>query len=123
MTIELTNSGENEALSDENQAIIILNSLPSTYKEVKTAIKYGRTSITLEEVISALKSKDLEIRAEKASSSNGENHTARRRPNQRSQSRENGKGRNRSSSRGPSESQKETQKCHHCKEVGHIRKN
>ena len=41
--IELANSGENEALSDENQAIIILNSLPESYREVKNAIKYGRT--------------------------------------------------------------------------------
>ena len=32
MTIELANSGENEALSDENQVIIILNSLPDVFK-------------------------------------------------------------------------------------------
>ena len=57
MTIELANSGENEALSDENQAISILNSLLDSYKEVKTAIKYGRTSINLDEVLSALRSK------------------------------------------------------------------
>ena len=51
MMIELANSGENEAFSDENQAIILLNFLPDTYKEVKSAIKYGRTSITLEETV------------------------------------------------------------------------
>ncbi|XP_062119233.1 uncharacterized protein LOC133832981 [Humulus lupulus] len=62
MNIELANSGEGEALSDENQTIIILNSLPESFKEVKSAIKYGCTSITLEEVISALKSKDLEFK-------------------------------------------------------------
>ena len=58
MTIELANSGKDEALSDENQAIIILNSLPETYREVKSAIKCGRSSITLEEVLSALRSRD-----------------------------------------------------------------
>ena len=77
MTIELANSGEGEAMSDENQAIIILNSLPDAYKEVKTAIKYGRTEITLEEVVSALRSKDFEMRSEKQSSSNAESHLTR----------------------------------------------
>ena len=65
MTIELANSRENEELSYENKAIIILNSLPDSFKEVKTAIKYGRTSITLEEVIAPLRSKELELKNEK----------------------------------------------------------
>ncbi|PON87218.1 hypothetical protein TorRG33x02_169950, partial [Trema orientale] len=83
MTIELANSGENEALSNENQAIIILNSLPDSFKEVKSAIKYGRTSITLEEVLSALRSKDLELKVEKQTSSGGENYYARGRSQQK----------------------------------------
>ncbi|OAE23382.1 hypothetical protein AXG93_1660s1410 [Marchantia polymorpha subsp. ruderalis] len=43
MTIELANSGDKEKLSDENKAIIILNSLPQAYREVKSAINGART--------------------------------------------------------------------------------
>ncbi|TXG63255.1 hypothetical protein EZV62_010249 [Acer yangbiense] len=71
MTIELTNAGEKEKLSDENEAIILLNSLPESFKDVKAAIKYGRTSLSLEECISALKSKELELKIERKD--NGEN--------------------------------------------------
>ncbi|TXG64595.1 hypothetical protein EZV62_011589 [Acer yangbiense] len=71
MTIELANAGEDEKLSDENEAIILLNSLPDSFKDVKAAIKYGRSSLSLEECISALKSKELELKIEKKD--NGEN--------------------------------------------------
>ena len=37
-------------IGDESQAIILLNSLPESFKEVKVAIKFGRKSITLDEV-------------------------------------------------------------------------
>ncbi|TXG57692.1 hypothetical protein EZV62_015521 [Acer yangbiense] len=46
MTIELANDGGNEKLSDENEAIILLNSLHESFKDVKAAIKYGRLSFT-----------------------------------------------------------------------------
>lgn len=51
MTIELANSKESEALSDENQAIILLNYLIESFKEVKSTIKYGRTTITIKKGI------------------------------------------------------------------------
>ncbi|TXG73733.1 hypothetical protein EZV62_002312 [Acer yangbiense] len=65
MTIELANEGEKEKLSDDNEAIILLNSLLDSFRDVKAAIKYGRSSLSLEECISALKSKDLELKIEK----------------------------------------------------------
>ncbi|KAI9161175.1 hypothetical protein LWI28_015129 [Acer negundo] len=68
---KLANAGVDEKLSDENEAIILLNSLPDSFKDVKAAIKYGKTSLSLEERISALKSKDLELKMEKKDS--GEN--------------------------------------------------
>ncbi|TXG63668.1 hypothetical protein EZV62_010662 [Acer yangbiense] len=71
ITIELANAGVDEKLSDENVAIILLNSLPDSFKDVKAAIKYDRTSLSLEECILALKSKDLELKMEKKDS--GEN--------------------------------------------------
>ncbi|TXG46818.1 hypothetical protein EZV62_026112 [Acer yangbiense] len=78
MTIELANADENKKLSDENEAIILLNSLPESFKDVKAAIKYGRSSLSLEECISTLKSKDLELKIERKD--NGENLFARGRP-------------------------------------------
>ena len=53
---------DEEKIGDESQAIILLNSLPKSYKEVKAAIKFGRQSITLDEVISALRSWELEMK-------------------------------------------------------------
>ncbi|OAE29974.1 hypothetical protein AXG93_669s1230 [Marchantia polymorpha subsp. ruderalis] len=76
MTIELANSDDKEELNDKNKTIIILNSLPESYREVKLAIKYRRSSIIIDKVISALKSKDLEIRADKKTSGDSENHMA-----------------------------------------------
>ena len=36
-----------EVISKENQAIILLNSLPESYRDLRTAIEYGRTSLTI----------------------------------------------------------------------------
>ncbi|KAK0606563.1 hypothetical protein LWI29_000689 [Acer saccharum] len=100
MTIELANASEDEKLSDENEAIILLNSLPDSFKDVKAAIKYGRTSLSLEECISALKSKDLELKMEKKD--NGENLFVR--------------------GRQPVINENGTRKCYYCGKEGHIRK-
>ena len=63
ITMSLANI--DEKISHENQAIIILNSLPDTFKDLKTAIKYGRESLSLDDVLGALRSRDLEIKFEK----------------------------------------------------------
>ncbi|KAK0588992.1 hypothetical protein LWI29_008208 [Acer saccharum] len=124
MTIELANAGEKEKLSDENEAIILLNSLPESFKDVKAAIKYGRSSLSLEECLSTLKSKELELKIERKdngenlfvrgrqhvknynNNSNNKNKCRSKTPNHRSQSR------NRNGSR----------KCYFCGKEGHIKK-
>ena len=83
-TIELANSSENESLCKKNHAIILLHSLLESYKEVTVAIKYGRTSITLDEIVFALRSRDLEIKTEKQFISSGENYFARGKSQQES---------------------------------------
>lgn len=55
-------------LSGENQPVILLNSLPEKYKEVKSAIKYGRDSLALDIVLDSLQSKELEMKTEKKES-------------------------------------------------------
>ncbi|CAM8912019.1 unnamed protein product [Rhodiola kirilowii] len=47
-------------IDDEDQAIMILNALPPSYHSFVETMKYSRDSLSLEEVISALKSKQIE---------------------------------------------------------------
>lgn len=42
-----------------------MNSLPDSYNEAKTTIKYGRDNLNMDIVLSALRSKDLEIKKHK----------------------------------------------------------
>ena len=79
ITVSLAN--RDEKISDENQAIIILNSLLDTYKDLKTAIKYGRESLTLDDVLGALRLRELEIKIKRKVSSEG--MQIRGRPQQR----------------------------------------
>ena len=59
-----------DKLSDENEAFVLLDSLPEAYKEVKNALKYGRDSVKTDVIISALRTRELEIH-----SSHKENHS------------------------------------------------
>ncbi|KAL2497738.1 cysteine-rich RLK (RECEPTOR-like protein kinase) 8 [Abeliophyllum distichum] len=47
---------------DEYKAIILLNSIPEAYKDVKSAIKYGRDDLTVDMFINALRSKSRELK-------------------------------------------------------------
>ena len=123
MTIELANAGENEKLSDENEAIILLNSLPDSFKDVKAAIKYGRSSLSLEECISALKSKDLELKIERKDG--GENLFARGRPpvkNNNQNSKYKGRSKTPNRNRSQSRNRSGSKKCYFCGKEGHIKK-
>ena len=60
-----------ERISNENQVIIILNSLPDTFKDLKAAIKYSIESLSLDDILGTLQSRDLEIKFEKKSNSKG----------------------------------------------------
>ena len=110
ITVALANI--DEKISDENQAIIILNSLPDMYKDLKSAIKYGRDSLSLEDVLGALRSKDLEIKIEKKGNSEG--LQVRGRQPKRDQSKARGKSRSKS---------KGKRNCWHCHKEGHLRRN
>ncbi|KAL0296165.1 UNVERIFIED_CONTAM: Retrovirus-related Pol polyprotein from transposon TNT 1-94 [Sesamum radiatum] len=48
-------------------------SLPKTYGDVKAAIKYGRDNVNLETVVSGLKSKEMDLKTNQSSQSQGEN--------------------------------------------------
>jgi len=54
-----------EKISYENQVILLLNPLLKSHKDLKTVIKYGRQTLTLEYVLIVLRSRDFEIKKEK----------------------------------------------------------
>ncbi|KAG7552869.1 Zinc finger CCHC-type superfamily [Arabidopsis thaliana x Arabidopsis arenosa] len=48
-------------ISDEDQAIFLLVSLPEQFDEVRDTVTYGKTSLTVNEVIDAALSKEMEL--------------------------------------------------------------
>ena len=63
-------------------AVILLNSLPKSFEDVKTTIMYGGDSLSSSIVINSIKSQDFEsrIKRDKISSTNGEGLVVRGRP-------------------------------------------
>lgn len=103
---------------DEVQAILFLTSLSTNYDQLKHTLKYGRDSLTLEEVISAAKSREREIveaKREHKSPAASLYTSERGRTMTKGPKDTNGKGRSRSSSR-----TKVT--CWFCKKEGHMKK-
>ena len=63
LQLDLSNTGNK--FDDEDVAVILLNSLPESFDDVKTAIKYGRDTLTSSIVINVIKSRDFETRIKK----------------------------------------------------------
>ena len=87
---------------------------------MKAAIKFGRKTITLDEVISSLRSWDLETKTVVKSNGNGENLNVRGRPSDRNQFKPRTK--SRSKSKTPGNKWWENVKCFICQEVGHTKR-
>ncbi|KAL0320129.1 UNVERIFIED_CONTAM: hypothetical protein Sradi_5274400, partial [Sesamum radiatum] len=47
---------------DDYTPIVLLNAIPETYSDVKAAIKYGRDNVSLDTIISGLKSKEIDLK-------------------------------------------------------------
>uniref|UniRef100_A0A803NSU6 CCHC-type domain-containing protein n=1 Tax=Cannabis sativa TaxID=3483 RepID=A0A803NSU6_CANSA len=90
--------------------------------------QFGITSITLEEVISPLKSKDLKMKNERISSSNAELNYNKgknkyKKPYRiRSQSKEPSKGSDNGRGRSPAKDPKDPNNCYHCGKLGQMRR-
>lgn len=104
ITISLANI--DEEISEENQAILLLNSLPESHNDLKTTMKYGRQTLTLEDVLVALRSRDLELKKEKRNTP-AEGLQVRGKPGKKSKS----KGKNHSRSKSKDKRNSKTLVC------------
>lgn len=50
-------------LGYSNEAYVILNSLPKSYKKMKSALKYDGVLVTIDSKISILKAKEIELQS------------------------------------------------------------
>ena len=102
-------------IDEEDQALILLCSLPSSYENFVDTMLYGRETIYVADVKDALQSKELKKKVSESYEGGSESGLVVSRG--RNKERDGGKkvkSRSKSKSKGP--------RCFHCKEQGHIRK-
>ena len=112
----------NVSVSEEVHAILLLSSLPSQYNQLKETLKYGRDTLTIEDVTNAAKSKEIELKEVKESSlsqRSREAYVTRGRPERRD-NRDSYRGRN-SNNKSRSRSRSKVT-CWYCKKEGHQKK-
>lgn len=97
-------------IKDENKAIMLLNALPKSFDQLKDAILYGRdSSLTYEEVLSTLKSKEFQ-----RSSVNKPNDQSLEALNVKSVDKKSGKKKWQKKAKSDKREEKETRSCHYC---------
>ncbi|CAA3009530.1 Hypothetical predicted protein [Olea europaea subsp. europaea] len=106
---------------DEDLAVILLNSLPESYREMKNAIKYGRDTLTQAIVSDALKSRELELKRGNITHSREESLFVRGRLEKKEFNFHNKKGRRKSKMRSKSKD-KSDKKCYHYGKLGYFKK-
>ncbi|KAH9652997.1 hypothetical protein KPL70_027263 [Citrus sinensis] len=66
-----------EALDDEGKALLLVSSLPESYKNFADALMYGRQTLSLDEVKSALNTRELHEKRQNLNQETGEGLTAK----------------------------------------------
>lgn len=124
---DITNAGDK--ISEEYKTVILLNAIPEAYRDVKSAIKYGRDTLTPEVVINSIRSKELELKTERQGKEFEILFMRGRQPNRQynnypnqNHSRNNNRTKFRSKSRSKSKS-RNNRKCYSCGKLGHYIKN
>lgn len=117
LMLDLSAVGVN--MEEEDQAIILLSSLPKTYEHFVDTMLYGKQTMTLSEVNAALNLKELQKKSDAKGESNAEGLTVRGRTEKRDSKK------NRFKSRSKSRNQKDnsgSKKCFKCHKEGHIKR-
>jgi len=117
-------------VAEEVQAILILNSLPVTYDQLKHTLKYGNKTLSVKDVVSSSKSLEREMAELKENTKvvNTTLYTAERgRPQTRNQngSQGNNQGNNQGKNQGKGKSRSNSKSrvtCWFCKKEGHVKK-
>ncbi|KAL3623657.1 hypothetical protein CASFOL_032473 [Castilleja foliolosa] len=104
-------------IDEEDQAIILLSSLPKSYEHIVDTMLYGKETLTMTEVKSVLNSKEIQKKSEFKNEGNSEVLFTQRGRSDKKEFAKRNNSKNRSKSKGPSQ-----RKCWHCKKEGHIRK-
>ncbi|PON54809.1 LOW QUALITY PROTEIN: Gag-Pol-related retrotransposon family protein [Trema orientale] len=117
LVLDLENLGIK--VDDKDKAIILLNSLPRNLKNFKETLKYGRQTITVDEVQNALESKLLDM---KGSEKNAQGEGLHIRGRTTKQDNHDGKGKSQSRSKSRGKKDYSKVKYYHCNKNGHIRR-
>lgn len=111
-------------MEDEDKAIHLLSALPDSYQNMWNASLYGRqTTLTLEEVLTALKTKEVQKRANGdrgKSTSAGLNVRLKQIKEKLHKAIQDDRGNSHTKQKDLGD--KEVRKCHFCKKSGHLRR-
>ncbi|KAK8944625.1 hypothetical protein KSP39_PZI007680 [Platanthera zijinensis] len=103
-------------VEEEDQALLLLSSLPKSYDHLVTTILYGKDTLKMEEVMATLLSNETRS---KPGPSTSEGLFVKNKESVRGRSRDRGKKFNRARSK----SRDKKNQCHYCKEEGHWKNN
>ncbi|GJR61334.1 ribonuclease H-like domain-containing protein [Tanacetum coccineum] len=103
-------------IEDEDQALMLLTSLPSSYKNFMETLFYGRESLTMEDVLATLNSRELKKRTEGTKEETGDGLYVRERSDH------SGKAHSGGSLRFKSRGGTGKLKCFICHSEGHLKK-
>ncbi|KAH9694913.1 Integrase catalytic domain-containing protein [Citrus sinensis] len=98
------------ALEDEDKALLLISSLPKSYEHFIDALMYGRQTLSLDEVKSALSTKELQGKQESLGNSSGKGLTVKAKPEWKKKKQGNNK------------EKKKNLRCFLCHKEGHFKK-
>ena len=99
-------------IEEEDKALILVNSLPKSFKNLVTTLCYGRDDLDIDTVVRALLSDEMRKKTNKEASSSSEALVSRGRMVER--------GKDRSSSRSKSKGKKTKVRCWYYNKIGNI---
>lgn len=104
-------------IDDEDKAILLLNALPKVYDQMRDVILFGMEgTVTLQQVQSALRSKELQRNADTANGPTPESLSIKKFKAKK------GFKKDKEALKSGGSEQKETRACHWCKKPGHLKK-